>query len=326
MAHKPTPLEPLTKLSKHTGRPHLYIKRDDCTGLATGGNKVRQLEFHLGKALQDECTTVLVSGRTQSNMVRCTAAAAAKLGIGCHIFLGDNNAAADNEYRNSGNVLLSSIFGASIHNCPKGISDQEIDFVMEEKASELKKQGQKPYLIHSSSDHPPYGVLGYLEAAQEIGLQLKSMDILKSTIVVASGSGITQAGLILGVKASDDIAIDIHGICVRRKKYRQEQRLTHILRKAETLLDISETAEKEDISLCDNYLDSSYGGFGQKTKAAILLGAQEEGILLDPIYTGKVFAGFLDLAKQSHLEQQPLIFLHTGGLPLLFAYPDKLYP
>jgi len=326
LAHKPTPLEPLTTLSKHTGRPHLYIKRDDCTGLATGGNKVRQLEFHLGKALEEECTTVLVSGRTQSNMVRCTAAATAKLGIGCHIFLDDEDSIADNEYQNSGNILLNNIFGASIHNCPQGISDQEIDFVMKEKASELKKQGQNPYLIHSSCNHPPYGVLGYLEAAQEIKLQLKSMDILKSTIVVASGSGTTQAGLILGVKTSDDIEIDIHGICVRREKNLQEQRLTHILQKAVTMLDSPETVKTEDISLCDDYLDSSYGVFGQKTKEAILLGAREEGILLDPIYTGKAFAGFLNLAKQSHLKQEPLIFLHTGGLPILFAYPNKLCP
>ena len=305
LAHKPTPLEPLTKLSKQLGRPHLYIKRDDCTGLATGGNKVRQLEFHLGKALQEECTTILVSGRTQSNMVRCTAAAA-------------------DAYQNSGNILLSNIFGAFIHNYQQGIPDQEIDFVMKEKALELQEQGQNPYLIYSSCKHPPYGVLGYLEAAQEIKFQLKSMNILKSTIVV--GSGITQAGLILGVKTSNDVAIDIHGICVRRERNLQKQRLTHILQSALTMLDNPETVKAEDISLCDHYLDSSHGVLGKQTKAAILLGAREEGIILDPVYTGKAFAGFLDLAKQSHLEREPLIFLHTGGLPILFAYPDKLYP
>tara|TARA_B110000196_G_scaffold320296_1_gene341720 strand:- start:681 stop:1697 length:1017 start_codon:yes stop_codon:yes gene_type:complete len=326
LAHKPTPLEPLTKLSKQLGRPHLYIKRDDCTGLATGGNKVRQLEFHLGKALQEECTTILVSGRTQSNMVRCTAAAAAKLGIGCHIFLDKQNPIAGDAYQNSGNILLSNIFGAFIHNYQQGISDQEIDFVMKEKALELQEQGQNPYLIYSSCNHPPYGVLGYLEAAQEIKFQLKRMDILKSTIVVASGSGITQAGLILGVKTSDDMAIDIHGICVRRERNLQKQRLTHILQNALTMLDNPETVKAEDISLCDHYLDPSHGGLGKQTKEAILLGAREEGILLDPVYTGKAFARFLDLAKQSHLEREPLIFLHTGGFPILFAYPDKLYP
>jgi len=142
-------------------------------------------------------------------MVRCTAAADA--------------------YQNSGNILLSNIFGAFIHNYQQGISDQEIDFVMKEKALELQEQGQNPYLIYSSCNHPPYGVLGYLEAAQEIKFQLKSMNILKSTIVV--GSGITQAGLILGVKTSNDIAIDIHGICVRRERNLQKQRLTHILQR-----------------------------------------------------------------------------------------------
>jgi 1-aminocyclopropane-1-carboxylate deaminase/D-cysteine desulfhydrase-like pyridoxal-dependent ACC family enzyme len=152
------------------------------------------------------------------------------------------------------------------------------------------------------------------------------MNILKSTIVVASGSGITQAGLILGVKTSNDIAIDIHGICVRRERNLQKQRLTHILQSALTMLDNPETVKAEDISLCDHYLDSSHGVLGKQTKAAILLGAREEGIILGPVYTGKTFSGLLDLAKQSHLDREPLIFLHTGGLPILFAYPDKLYP
>jgi len=325
IAHTPTPLEPLSNLSRHTERPHLYIKRDDCTGLATGGNKVRQLEFQLGQTLEAGCTAVLVSGAIQSNMVRCTAAAAAKLGISCHVFLSDITGLIGDRHQKSGNILLNNLFGALVHTYPKETSDEEIYRAMKQKAAQLNEEGHKPHIIQSSSNHPPYGSLGYVEAAEEITVQLKKMNIQKATIVVASGSGTTQAGLILGAKASDDIEIDIYGICVRREKARQEERLTQILQGLEMLLGCPGTATAEDISLSDDHLDSSYGMLGETTKEAILLGAREEGILLDPVYTGKAFAGFLDLARRSDHSHRALIFLHTGGFPVIFAYQDEIY-
>ena len=324
MAHTPTPLESLPNLSRYTGNPNIYIKRDDCTGLATGGNKVRQLEFHLGQALQVESTAVLVSGALQSNMVRCTAAAAAKLGIECHIFLYDKAGLPSDKHRKSGNILLDGLFGANIHDYPKESSDDEIDQAMKDKAFELRERGHKPYIIQSSTTHSPYGALGYVAAVEEIVVQLKKTDIQRATLVVASGSGTTQAGLIMGAAASGEIEIDIHGICVRRNKTLQQERLIQILQGIEALLESPGLVKLEDISLSDDYLDSAYGTLGKRTKKAITIGAQQEGILLDPVYTGKAFAGFLDLAGQLDHSYQALIFVHTGGFPVIFAYEDEI--
>ncbi len=325
LAHVPTPLESFTNLSGDIGNPHLYIKRDDCTGLATGGNKVRQLEFQLGQTLHEQSTSILVSGALQSNMVRCTAAAAAKLGIECHIFLSDKTGLPGNRHQKSGNIILNSLFGAFIHNHPKDTSNDEIEQAMTDMAFELRRRGHKPYIIQSSTNHPPYGALGYVEAAEEIAEQLKKKDVQRAVIVVASGSGTTQAGLIMGARASEDIEIAIHGICVRREKAHQQKRLIQILRGIEVLLDCPGTTKPEDISLSDDYLDSAYGMLGKTTEEAMLLGARQEGILLDPVYTGKAFAGFLDLARQSIDRHQALIFLHTGGFPVIFAYEDEIY-
>jgi len=324
MAHTPTPLESLPNLSRYTGNPNIYIKRDDCTGLATGGNKVRQLEFHLGQALQVESTAVLVSGALQSNMVRCTAAAAAKLGIECHIFLYDKAGLPSDKHRKSGNILLDGLFGANIHDYPKESSDDEIDQAMKDKAFELRERGHKPYIIQSSTTHPPYGALGYVAAVEEIVVQLKKTDIQRAALVVASGSGTTQAGLIMGAAASGEIEIDIHGICVRRNKTLQQERLIQILQGIEVLMESPGLVKLEDISLSDDYLDSAYGTLGKTTKKAITTGAQQEGILLDPVYTGKAFAGFLDLAGQLDHSYQALIFVHTGGFPVIFAYEDEI--
>ena len=324
LAHAPTPLESLPNLSRYTGNQNIYIKRDDCTGLATGGNKVRQLEFHLGQALQVESTAVLVSGALQSNMVRCTAAAAAKLGIECHIFLYDKAGLPSHKHRKSGNVLLNGLFGANIHDYPKESSDDEIDQAMKDKAFELRERGHKPYIIQSSTTHSPYGALGYVAAVEEIVVQLKKTDIQRATLVVASGSGTTQAGLIMGATASDGIEINIHGICVRRTKALQQGRLIEILQGIEILLKSPGLVKQEDISLSDDYLDSAYGGLGKRTKKAIILGAQQEGILLDPVYTGKAFSGFLDLAAKTDHKDQALIFIHTGGFPVIFAYEDEI--
>ncbi len=188
----------MPNLGARLGHGELYVKRDDCTGLAFGGNKVRQLEFYLGEARSNGADTVLITGAVQSNFVRLAAAAARKLGMDCHVQLEERVPKTNPEYRNSGNVLLDRILGVVIHSYPEGGDEQGADNRLGEIALELRGRGRRPYIIPLAPGHAPLGALGYVVAAREILIQMEGEDLSFDEIVVASGSGNTHAGLLFG--------------------------------------------------------------------------------------------------------------------------------
>ena len=322
LAHTPTPIEHLPNLSVKIGGAALYVKRDDCTGLALGGNKARQLEYYVGDALSQDADTILITGAVQSNFVRAAAAAAARYGLTCHIQLEERVKSADALYRNSGNVLLNQLLGATIHSYPDGEDESGADLRVHEIADVLRAQGRRPYVIPLAPGHPPLGALGYVVAAQEIVSQLTAMDQAVSEIVVASGSGHTHAGLLYGLRMLGS-SIRVLGICVRRDSGAQALRIRARCREISELLEVQSRVTDADINLWDEFLAPGYGQLNSPTREAIKLGAHHEALLLDPVYTGKAFAGCLQRAQELD-SQDTLLFVHTGGTPGIFAYGAQL--
>ena len=326
LAHRPTPLEPLPRLSRLMGGPPLYVKRDDCTGLAMGGNKARQLEFHLGDAAAKRATTVLVTGAVQSNYVRSVAAGAARLGLKCHIQLEDRVPGMDQLYRGSGNVLLDRLLGAQLHSYPEGEDEAGADRALAEIAAELEARGERPYPLFLSEHHEPLGALGYVDAAREIVRQARKLDAAPTSIVLASGSGTTHAGLLVGLRRHGCDSIAVHGVCVRRRAGAQRGRVTRVVRQTEAMLDCVGLVDEGEVLVTDEFLGTAYGRPTASGTEAMRLAARTEALLLDPVYTGKAFAGFLELARRDTLGPEPAVFLHTGGTPALFAYgPEVLF-
>ena len=322
LAHTPTPIEYLPNLSVKIGGAVLYVKRDDCTGLALGGNKARQLEYYIGDALSQDADTILITGAVQSNFVRAAAAAAARYGLACHIQLEERVKSEDALYRNSGNVLLNQLLGATIHSYPDGEDESGADLSIHEIADVLRAQGSRPYVIPLAPGHPPLGALGYVVAAQEIVSQLTAMGQAVSEIVVASGSGHTHAGLLFGLRMLGS-SIRVLGICVRRDSGAQALRIRARCREISELLEVQSPVTDADIYLQDDFLAPGYGQLNPPTREAIKLGAHHEALLLDPVYTGKSFAGCLQRAQELD-SQDTLLFVHTGGTPGIFAYGAQL--
>lgn len=320
LAHRPTPLQAMPNLSRTHGVEGLFVKRDDCTGLAMGGNKARQLEFYFGEALERDASVVLITGAVQSNFVRSTAAAAAKLALRCVVQLEERVAGMEADYHRSGNVLLDRLFGAEIHTHAQGDDEAAADRALDKLAEELEQGGERPYVIHLSPRHPPLGALGYVEAAEELLGQARAQDIDFGSVVLASGSGQTHAGLLVGFQALGRPEIRIHGVCVRRRAEQQEARVLDCARAVEQLLGIPPRVTAADVSTTDKYLGPGYGQTTPESQEAILLAARQEGLLMDPVYTGKALAGMLDLIATGVLGDQPAVFLHTGGTPALFGY------
>ena len=325
LAHRPTPLEPMPNLSQLLGGPNLFVKRDDCTGLAMGGNKARQLEFCFGDAVEIGATTVLITGAVQSNYARTVAAAAAKLGLGCHIQLEDRVPGMGEAYHGSGNVLLDRLLGAHLYTYPEGEDEAGADSALAEIAAELKERGERPYLIYLGEEHEPLGALGYVDAAAEIVQQAEQMQVPLTTIVLASGSAATHAGMLVGLRAQGRRDIQVHGICVRRGRETQRGRVVRVVRKPEELLDCVGVVEENEVLVTDDFLGPAYGRLTESGTEAMLLAARTEALLLDPVYTGKAFAGFLDLVRRGTVGPEPVVFLHTGGTPALFAYGPELF-
>lgn len=322
LAHKPTPIDALNNLSAYCGGPKLYAKRDDCTGLAFGGNKVRQLEFYLGEAAAQSADTVLITGAIQSNFVRLAAAAACRLGMQCHIQLEDRVSDVDDTYKNSGNVLLDRMLGAHLHFYEEGEDEFGADRCLREIAGALEKQGRRTYVIPLAPGHPPLGALGYVLAAEEIMSQIQSQGLDFDEVVVASGSGHTHAGLLFGLRALGFDA-PVSGICVRRDAVAQRDRIRKRCEEIAELLDIASPVKPADILLDDTFLAPGYGKTNPPTMAAIELSAQQEGLFVDPTYTAKSMAGFIDRARHGNAEGN-MLFIHTGGQPAIFGYEPKL--
>lgn len=322
LAHLPTPIEALPRLSKDIDGANLLVKRDDCTGLAMGGNKARQLEFYFGDARAQGADTVLITGAVQSNYVRMTAAAAAKLGLACHVQLEERVDNAGATYRESGNVLLNQLFGAHIHRFPIGEDDVAADVELDRLANELSAAGSNPYVIHLSLGHPPLGALGYMDAAQEILEQQHANQLQIDEIVVASGSGQTHAGLLYGLRTQGS-DIPVIGVCVRRQERLQLPRILDHVRGLDALTNQTNVVRSEDIILVDDFLWPSYGVSNQHSEAAMLKAARLEGLIVDPVYTAKSLAGAIHRAADLGTGKS-VLYVHTGGTPALFGYQPAI--
>jgi D-cysteine desulfhydrase family pyridoxal phosphate-dependent enzyme len=315
----PTPIEHLARLSRVLG-VEIFIKRDDLTGLGMGGNKIRQLEFYFGNALAEGADTVLITGAVQSNYVRAAAAAAAKLGLAAVVQLEERVSEMGATYYNSGNVLLDDLLGARRLSFPEGENEAGADRALREEAARLKREGRVPYVIPLALDNPPHGALGYMLAAREIIEQGFTFDCA----VVASGSGLTHAGLLSGFRALG-VGMPVHGACVRRAADPQRERVRTVSRKIETLLGCQSIIGNDDISAWDVALAPGYGRIGASAREAISLLAKQEGLFVDPVYTAKSLAVLIDLARIGVIERGArVLFIHTGGLPALFAYEEEL--
>ena len=322
LSHAPTPLEPLPRLSQHLGGPTIYIKRDDCTGLASGGNKTRKLEFLLGDALAQGATHLVTQGATQSNHVRQTAAAAAKFGLGCTALLEVRVADGAPEYYNSGNVLLDQIFNCTLESRPAGLDmNQELVAVGER----LRQQGEKPYLIPGGGSNA-IGALGYVVCAQEMLMQANERQLRIDHVVHATGSCGTQAGLVVGLQGMNT-GIPVLGIGVRAPRERQEANVHALAQATWEHLGLSGTLARETVQANCDYVGAGYGVPTPGMIEAVQMLARTEGILLDPVYSGKGMAGLIDLIRRGQFgKDENVVFVHTGGSVGLFGYRESFAP
>lgn len=319
VTHAPTPVEPLCNLSESLGL-QVSVKRDDCTGVAFGGNKVRQLEFYLGEAVAQGADTLLITGAVQSNFVRTAAAMAARFKLRCHVQLEDRVADSSQPYRENGNVLLNKLFGATIHHLPQGQDEAAADAGLESLAENLRIQGAKPYIVHLGTAYPPVGAAGYVAAAMELASQLPSLEHIDE-IFVCSGSALTHTGLLFGLRALG-LHTPVQGVCVRRNREEQTTRVKQRLKEVAQLLDLPLDIPGDDIRLYDGTLAPGYGQLNSSVSHAIQQTAKLEGLLLDPAYTGKAMAALMQLAESR--QGKHVLFWHTGGQPALFGYIEQL--
>ena len=318
LGHFPTPLEPMENLSRHLGGPRLWIKRDDCTGLSTGGNKTRKLEYLMAEALAQGADTVITQGATQSNHARQTAAAAAKLNLACHILLEDRTGFEDAAYTQSGNVLLDRLHGATISH-RRGGADMQAE--MEVVADDLRKTGRRPYVIPGGGSNP-VGALGYAGAALELLAQAAEIGLRIDHLVHATGSAGTQAGLVAGLVALNS-GIPVLGIGVRAPRERQEANVLALAERTVEYMGLPGIVRAEHVVANCDYVGQGYGIPTEGMVEAVKLVAEKEGILLDPVYSGKGMAGLIDLIGKGRFRaDENVVFLHTGGQAGLFGYPN----
>lgn len=307
----PTPLEHLPRLSDYLGRD-IFIKRDDFTPVAMGGNKLRKLEFLAADALREGADVLLTAGAIQSNHVRQTAAVAARLGLKCVALLENPIGTHAENYLSNGNRLLLDLMDAEVIMVDALNNPAE---QLAEQATCLEAQGYRPYIVPVGGSNA-LGALGYVECAQEIAHQSEGV-VDFAAVVVASGSAGTHAGLAVGLEHLLPEA-ELVGVTVSRQV---EAQLPLVERLRQSLAETLEVQAKAPINLWDDYFAPRYGEPNDEGMAAVKLLARLEGILLDPVYTGKAMAGLLDGVSQNRFcREGPLLFIHTGGAPALFAY------
>ncbi|MDJ0941534.1 MAG: D-cysteine desulfhydrase [Woeseiaceae bacterium] len=320
LAHLPTPVEHLPRLSKELGGPQIWVKRDDCTGLATGGNKTRKLEFVIAEAIEQGADTIITVGAVQSNHVRQTAAACCKLGLGCEVLLEHRVPHPSENYTHSGNVLLDRLFGANLREYPDGT---DFDAAMAEVADEVRAAGGKPYLVPGGASDK-IGALGYVNCALETLAQVNDMGLVVDHMVSATGSAGTHAGLIVGLKATRS-NIPLLGIGVNAPKDKQEQKVYDLAVETAEYIGAAGCVEREDVIANCDYIGEGYGIPTESMNEAVLMLARLEGLLFDPVYSGKALAGMIDLVRRGEFKDaENILFLHTGGAAALFAYADQL--
>ena len=320
LAHLPTPLEPLERLSARLGGPRLLVKRDDCTGLATGGNKTRKLELLVGEALEQGADTLITVGAVQSNHVRQTAAAAARFGLHCEVLLERRVGGRPDTYEQTGNVQIDRLCGARIH-FRDGGADMSVE--AERLAGELAAQGRRPYVIPGGGSNP-VGALGYAMAALEIVGQLAERGIVVDRIVHATGSTGTQAGLLAGLHAMN-VRIPVLGICVSRPAAQQVPLVHDLALRTADRLGAAAPVPREAVLVDDRFVGPGYGVPAPGTIEALRMAAREEGLLLDPVYSGKAMAGLVALIREGAIASgETVLFIHTGGAAALPAYVEDL--
>jgi L-cysteate sulfo-lyase len=318
LAHLPTPLEPLPRLSEALG-VDLWIKRDDCTGLAGGGNKTRKLEFLLGAAFAADADTLVTQGAVQSNHVRQTAAAAAAHGLACEIILEERTGSKAADYVGNGNVLLDKLLGARLRTVPGG-TDMAAE--LEKTAEEVRGRGGRPYVIPGGGSNP-IGALGYADCAREIVVQADELDLKIDRIVTATGSAGTHAGLVAGL-AVMGADVPVLGIGVRAPKDRQETNVLKLAEETAALLGQAGRVTREMVVADCDYVGEGYGLIDQGVIDALTLAARTDGIVLDPVYSGKAMKGLIALARAGRFQGETVVFLHTGGAQGLFGYESEI--
>ena len=307
LAHLPTPIDALPRLSRSLGGPQLFIKRDDLTGLGLGGNKTRKLEYLAADALAKGSKTLITTGAVQSNHCRQVAATATKLGLGCQLILAGGEPAEV-----QGNLLLDKLFGAQIFYTGKSNRDKHL----QERFEQAKQDGMKPYLIPYGGSNS-IGALGYLNAMQELSEQGLEPD----WIVFASSSGGTQAGLILGAHLTGFMG-QILGISIEYNSDHFSAQIADLVNQTAMEMGYDWSVTPDEVMINDSYCQAGYGVLTPAEIEAVNLFASTEGILLDPVYTGRAAAGLLDLIRKGFFKpEEKLLFWHTGGTPALFAEP-----
>jgi D-cysteine desulfhydrase family pyridoxal phosphate-dependent enzyme len=311
----PTPFHYLSNLSNVLGGPEIYIKRDDLTGLALGGNKTRKLNYLMAKAITEGADTVISAGAAQSNHCRQTAAAAAQLGLQCHLVLGGQAPELS-----QGNLLLDELFDAHIHWTGDNRKGEDISAIAENLAAQGKKVSVIPY---GGSDK--VGARGFVDGFIELNEQVELSEF--STIVFASSSGGTHAGLEIGKQLTES-DIRLQGINIDKDEEPDRSFVDVIVNLCNQVakeFDVEASFTNEDITLSDDYIADGYGIVGAQEREALSLLAKLEGIILDPVYTGRAMAGLIDMVRKGHFNKgEKVIFWHTGGAPAVFAYADDI--
>jgi L-cysteate sulfo-lyase len=312
----PTPLEPLSNLSRELGGPEIWIKRDDCTVVATGGNKVRKLEWLVGEARAQGATHLVTQGAVQSNHVRQTAAVARRFGMKCTALLEHRIETNDRDYLDSGNVLLDRLFDCAIEYRPGGA---DMNAEAEAKGEELRAAGEKAYVIPGGGSNR-VGALGYVSCAQELVQQADEMGLTIDRLVTATGSAGTQAGLVVGLEGMD-AGIPVLGIGVRAPKDRQEANVHNLAEATADYVGVRGGVARSAVAANCDYVGPGYGQPTPGMIEAVKMLGRLEGVLLDPVYSGKAMAGLIDLIRKGQIaKRERVVFLHTGGAVGLFGY------
>lgn len=317
-----TPIEKLPRLSEVLGGPEIYIKRDDLLGLTEGGNKTRKLEFVVADALAEGCDTLITCGAIQSNHCRLTLSAAVKEGLKCRLIIEERVPGTYNPGASGNNFLFRLLGADKIKVVPGGIDEVE---EMQKMAAEAESEGRKPYII-DGSNASALSALGYVACAEEITAQLFEKGIHIDHIVCPSGSGGTHGGLLTGLLGTNT-DIPVAGINVRRSKKLQEEKVYDVVKRTVKFLDIKSDVPKDIVVCFDDYYGPGYSLPNDKMIEAVKLLARTEGILVDPVYTGKAMAGLIGLVRKGYFKKSDkVLFIHTGGSPALYAYLETFLP
>jgi len=317
LAQLPTPIEELKSLSRELGGPELLIKRDDQTGLALGGNKTRKLEFLVGQALEEEADTLVTAGAAQSNHCRQTAAGAARAGLRCELVLNGTKPELPN-----GNLLLDELLGARVH----WVQRSEREAKIGELSDQLRQEGHNPYVIPVGGSNGA-GATGYVLAMMELAEQLNGINRHVDHVVFASSSGGTQAGIVVGAKVTNFNG-KLHGVSIDQdyaNSATYECELANIANETAKYIGFNAQFAASDFTVVYNYLGGGYGVVSDLEREAIRLLASREGIILDPVYTGRAMGALIDLIRRKTFRSdETVLFWHTGGAPALFAYVKDL--